>query len=187
LTTFVLVIFQGLAEGIAIGFIAGALLFIHRMAQAVEIEHPLPMAEMDVPDSSRENGRAPYDPALATQSGTVVMRISGAFFFAAASSVAAALDRISEKPARYVMDFSAVPYVDSTAAASIAGFARKATSRRAEMHIVGASPAVRRVLITHGVRPPQVLFHSAMSDFNAREPARSETQPHCAVNPGHSS
>ena len=167
LTTFVLVIFQGLAEGIAIGFIAGALLFIHRMAQAVEVEHPDQATGADVADSVREHGRTAYDPSAAIESGTVVLRISGAFFFAAASSVAAALDRIGERPQRYVLDFSAVPYIDSTAAASIAGFVRKAAGRHAGTHIVGASPAVRRVLVTHGVRAPQALFHSTMDDFHA--------------------
>ena len=69
---------------------------------------------------------------LATDPDMLVYRISGAFFFGAAASVAAALDRIGEHPKAYVIDFSAVPVIDSTAAATIAGFARKATRGKAK-------------------------------------------------------
>ena len=37
LATFLLVVFRDLTEGILIGFGLGALLFLHRMAQAVEV------------------------------------------------------------------------------------------------------------------------------------------------------
>ena len=75
---------------------------------------------------SASAGRTPYDPALATDRDVVVYRISGAFFFGAAAAVGAALDRIGEHPKAYVIDVSAVPVLDSTAAATIEGFARKA-------------------------------------------------------------
>ncbi|MGE3968981.1 MAG: SulP family inorganic anion transporter, partial [Dongiaceae bacterium] len=119
LATFLLVVFRDLTEGILVGFGLGTLLFLHRMAQAVEVERPLPVIAPDAADSANGNGRPPYDASLASDPDIVVYRISGAFFFGAAASVAAAIDRIGEQPKAYVVDFSAVPIVDSTAAATI--------------------------------------------------------------------
>jgi SulP family sulfate permease len=163
LATFLLVVFRDLTEGILVGFGLGALMFLHRMAQAVEIESQQSIIEEDVPDTAN-GGRKPYDVSLATDPDVIVYRISGAFFFGAAASVAAALERIGEHPKAYVIDFSAVPIIDSTAAATIEGFARKARRHRAAVYVAGARPAIRRVLLTHGVRPPQVRFKSTLAD-----------------------
>jgi len=162
LATLLLVIFRDLTEGILVGFGIGALLFLHRMAQAVEIERPQPMAEADLAGGDEE-GRTPYDVALATNPDIVVYRISGAFFFGAAASVAAALDRIGERPKAYVIDFSAVSLLDSTAAATIEGFVRKAHRQGAIVYVAGARSAVRRTLLTHGARPPHARYRSTLS------------------------
>lgn len=175
LATFLLVVFRDLTEGIMAGFILGVLLFLHRMAQAVEVERDLPFVAGDVADTTREEGRQPYDAALATDRDVVVYRISGAFFFGAAASVAAALDRIATSPRAYVIDFSAVPFLDSTAAATTEGFVRKAHRAGAEVYIAGARRPIRRVLLTHGVRPPRVRFRSTLADAVAAAHGRVES------------
>ncbi|MEJ0095458.1 MAG: SulP family inorganic anion transporter [Methylocella sp.] len=163
LATFLLVVFRDLTEGILIGFAIGALLFLHRMARAVEIEGAQPLFEEDMADAIGD-GRKPYDAALATDPDIVVYRISGAFFFGAAASVEAALDSIGEHPKAYVIDFSAVPMIDSTAAATIGGFARRARRHGSAIYLAGARPAIRRVLMTHGLRPPLVRFKNKLAD-----------------------
>jgi SulP family sulfate permease len=173
--TFLLVVFRDLTEGIVVGFALGALLFLHRMAQAVEIESSQPVVARDLADESN-GGRRHYDAAMATDSDVVVYRISGAFFFGAAATVAMALDRIGEHPKAYVIDFSAVPILDSTAAATIEGIVRKARRQEARVYIAGARPQVRRVLLTHGVRPPQVRFKATIDDAVASAHARLAAQ-----------
>lgn len=163
LATFLLVVFRDLTEGILAGFGIGALLFLHRMAQAVEIESARPIVEEDRPDTENGNGRTPYDAEIVTDPNVIVYRISGAFFFGAAATVAAALDRIGEHPKAYIIDFSAVSIVDSTAAATIEGFVRKAKRRGASVYIAGARPVIRRMLLTHGVRPPRVRFKATLA------------------------
>lgn len=148
LATFGLVVFRDLTEGILVGFGLGVLLFLHRMAQAVQVDRP----------DTGNGDRRPYESALATDRNVVVYKISGAFFFGAAAGVAAALDRIGEHPKAYVVDFSAVPVIDSTAAATIEGFARKARRQGATVTIAGARRPVLRALLIHGVRPPLVRF-----------------------------
>jgi SulP family sulfate permease len=164
LATFLLVVFRDLTEGILVGFGLGALLFLHRMAQSVQVESGRPMVEPDLPDGANGERRPAYDPGLASDPDIIIYRISGAFFFGAAAAVAAALDRIGEHPKVYVIDFSAVPVIDSTAAATIEGFARKARRHAAYVEIAGARPAVERVLLAHGVRPPQVRFNANLDE-----------------------
>jgi SulP family sulfate permease len=164
LATFLLVVFRDLTEGILAGFGLGALLFLHRMAGAVAVDLPSGMAEADIADAPPGAGRDAYDVALATDPDIVVYRISGAFFFGSAAAVGAALDRIGTLPKAYVVDFSAVPIIDSSAAATIAGFARKSRKQGAALYISGASGSVRRSLMLQGVRPPDVRFKSRLAD-----------------------
>jgi SulP family sulfate permease len=159
LATFLLVVLKDLTTGILVGFGLGALLFLHRLAQAVSVE-----AEQDLPDKLPGADRTPYDPALATNRDVAVYRISGAFFFGAAASVAAALDRIGQHPKVHVIDFSAVPVIDSTAVATIDGFIRKTERNGARVIISGAAPSVERALGMHGVRPPRVEFRPSVPE-----------------------
>ncbi|SFK39610.1 SulP family inorganic anion transporter [Methylocapsa palsarum] len=157
LATFFLTIFRDLTEGILVGFGLGALLFINRMAESVEIQAGRPIA---LPDEADADTNAHYDPALAADPAIQVYRISGAFFFGAAANVGAALDEIALRPKALIIDFSQAPVIDSTAAATLEGSIRKAARRGTAVYICGASRAVRRDLMIHGVRPPLVKFRS---------------------------
>jgi sulfate permease, SulP family len=179
LTTFLLVIFRDLTEGILVGFGIGALLFLHRMAQTVDVENARPLIDEDTPDSANGNGRKPYDVGLATDPDVAVHRISGAFFFGAAANVGAALDRIGEHPKAYVIDFSAVPVLDSTGATTIEGFVHKTHRRGALVYIVGARAPIRRTLLIHGVRQPYVRFSNDLAE--AVSAAHSRISRHGAV------
>jgi sulfate permease, SulP family len=166
--TFLLVIFRDLTEGILVGFGMGALLFIHRMSQAIEIERPAP----SVAPGDNSDGDV-FDPAMATDPDIIVYRLTGAFFFGAAAAVGTALDRLGEQPKAYIIDLSSVPVLDSTAAATVQGFARKAQRRGALLYVVGARPPIRRTLHNHGVLPPLVRFRPTIADAIAA--ARQET------------
>ena len=173
LVTFALVVFRDLMEGIVVGFALGSVLFIDRMAKAVAVEGGPPTIRGDVADDAN-GAREAYDAALAADPDTVVYRISGAFFFGAASSVGAVLDRISGRHRNFVLDCSGVPFLDSTAANVLEGAARKAARAGVRFFITGASPQIRRMLFTHGVRPPQVTFEATVAD--ALEQLRQEIQ-----------
>ncbi|ABQ67008.1 sulphate transporter [Rhizorhabdus wittichii RW1] len=162
--TFLFVVFRDLTTGILVGFGLGALLFLHRMAQAVEVESGRPVVAADVADDGTADGDRPrYDAALSADPSIMVCRISGAFFFGAAATVGAALDGVGGgQPRAYVVDFSDVPLLDSTAAATIAGLARKAARQDALLYLTGTRPAIRRVLFAHGVRPPHARFKATI-------------------------
>jgi len=154
--TFLLVVFRDLTEGIVVGFVLGALLFIHRMSTAVSVEE-------DKPDST--NGRRkPYDPHEADDPNTVIYRISGAFFFGTASMVSSVLDRIADQRRNFILDFSGAPLIDSTAANVVEGAVRKAHKKDVRVIITGASANVRRLLIANGVRQPLVEFYPSIDE-----------------------
>lgn len=174
LVTFLLVIFVDLSTGIVAGFVVSALLFLHRMAQSVAIETGMPMMEEDRADTVNGNGRKPYDAVPAMDPDVVVVRISGAFFFGAAAAVGAALDRVGVAPKTYVVDLSAVSLLDSTGAATLEGFVRKANRQGVAVFIVGATRAVRRTLLIHGIKRPRVRFAASVSEAVAAGHARAE-------------
>jgi SulP family sulfate permease len=183
LATFLLTIFRDLTEGIVVGFALGAVLFINRMAEMTGIEDGTPLVAADQADN--DDGRTPYDPKLAVDPDVLVYRITGAFFFGAASAIGAVLDGIADKRKAFVVDFAAVPFLDSTAANAMGRVAAKAGRQGIRLFITGASPAVRRALLTHGVSPPRARYREtiarAVADIKetAGKPADHE---HAAAN-----
>lgn len=161
LTTFLLTIFRDLTEAIVVGFALGSVLFIHRMSQATAIESRGPFVTEDRPDFAN-GGRTPYDEAVASDPAVVVYRISGVFFFGAAAALGSVLDRIAETHRTLVLDLSAVPFIDSTAANTIEGLAQKMRRRGVKMVVSGASRDVRRDLFVNGVKPPLVRFERSI-------------------------
>src|SRR4051794_11360430 len=159
LATFLLTIFRDLTEGILVGFALGAVLFIHRMAEMTGVEAAVPEDEAD--DSNGE--RKPYDAGLATDRDVMVYRISGAFFFGAASSVGTVLDSIADARKAFVVDLAAVPFLDSTAANAMNRVASRARQRGITLFITGASSPVKRALLTHGARATGVKFRETIA------------------------
>ena len=170
LATFLLTVFRDLTEGIIVGFALGAVLFIHRMAEATGIEAEAPLVAEDQADGATRD-RIRYDPDLATNPDVVVYRITGALFFGAASTVGSVLDRIADQRRAFVVDLSAVPFLDSTAANTLAGAARKAARRDVRFFVTGASAGVRRTLLAHGLTAPAVQYRSHVADAVAEATA----------------
>jgi SulP family sulfate permease len=166
LATFLLTIFEDLTLGISAGVTLGAFLFLHRTAEAIEVQEGVAFRNDDEADTPRA-----YDAAVSADPDFMVYKISGAFFFGATSTVNAALDRLGRYPRVFVFDFSDVPLVDSTAARALEAFVHKLHRHRALVYIVGTRPGVRRVLIASGLRKPYVRYRSSVAD--AREPLRT--------------
>ena len=161
LATFLLTIFRDLTEAIVIGFALGSVLFIHRMSKATAIVSQMPFVAEDVADST-DGGRQPYDKATATDPDVVVYRITGAFFFGAAASIGSVLDRISDTHRALIIDFSAVPFVDSTAANTIESLAKKARRLKIDIMLTGTSHELRHELFLNGVKPPLVRYDATI-------------------------
>jgi SulP family sulfate permease len=147
LVTFLLVVFRDLTEGIIAGAAIGGAVFIRRMSDAVQVE-PL----------------GPEQPVTEQSSDVVVYRLRGAFFFGAAATLGAVLDRIAEHPRAFVVDFSDVPFVDSSGARSFEMLAGKMARKGGILVLTGAIPEVRRVLLAQGLREPHVAWRGTVAD-----------------------
>lgn len=136
-TTFLLTVLRDLTEAIVVGFALGSVLFIHRMSRATGIEARSPLVGEDVPD------------ALAP---------------GAAASIGSVLDRISDAHRALVVDFSAVPFLDSTGAHVVEGLSRKAARAGVRLFLAGADVEARRVLLAQGLRAPEVSYAATVED-----------------------
>ncbi|MER9233735.1 SulP family inorganic anion transporter [Mesorhizobium sp. M0622] len=163
MTTFLIVIFRDLTEGIVVGFALGSILFVDRMAKSIAVEADQSLVQEDVADRA-----SAYDSSEASDADTVVYRISGAFFFGAASTVGTVLDRIADQRKNFILDCSAVPFFDSTAANVIEGAAHKGSRAGVRFIIAGASPQIRRMLINHGLKRPLVTYAASIKDAQAQ-------------------
>ncbi|WP_075215895.1 SulP family inorganic anion transporter [Mongoliimonas terrestris] len=151
--TFLLTVFTDLTVGIAFGVVTAAVLFVHEMAEAVEVETHEQLIEEDRPDSAA--GGAVEGTSLPAD--VVVYRIRGPFFFGAAQRVTAVLDRIGETPGRLLLDLSGVPFIDSTGAAALKTLVHRAKASGTRLFVVGPSPLVEahldRLGLTQTVLP----------------------------------
>jgi len=163
--TFFLTIFRDLTEAIIVGVALGSLLFIQRMSRMTAIYRDIPLVGRDEADMARS--RDARDETVTADPDIVVYRITGALFFGATASIGSVLDRIDDHHKALIVDFSAVPFLDSTGAHMIEGLARKARSRKVELWLTGTSRPMRRELVMHGLKRP--LVHHAVSVERALE------------------
>lgn len=160
LATFLLTVFVDLPTAIAVGVVAGSFLFLQRMAEAVEVKGGAAMIDdrADADDASPTDGM---------KGDVFVFRISGALFFGATVGVSTILDRIGAHPRVFILDFSAVPMIDSTGARSLHGFVHKLQRSGTNIYFSGAGEGVRRSLISAGLKPPDVLFSESIESAQA--------------------
>lgn len=157
MATFLLTLFRDLTTGILVGFALGTLLFMHRMSRSLTVEQRLPFGVDDQADGLPQD-REPYDTTATVPADVLVYRLSGAFFFGSASTVASVLDRIADRPRSMILDFSGVPFLDATAGKVIATASETAARQGVKLVIAGAGHEVVASLRASGVDSPAVRF-----------------------------
>ncbi|MBU2581579.1 MAG: SulP family inorganic anion transporter [Alphaproteobacteria bacterium] len=164
--TFFLTIFRELTEAIVVGFALGSVLFIHRMSKTTAVARHTPFVGRDQADTAHPRGT--YDEEVAANPEVVVYRITGALFFGATASIGSVLDRIQDSHKALIVDFSAVPFLDSTGANMIEGLAHKAHKHGVELWLTSASRDIRRVFVTHGLKRPLVRYAATIDEALAK-------------------
>ncbi|TJW51136.1 MAG: SulP family inorganic anion transporter [Mesorhizobium sp.] len=156
--TFFLTVFRDLTEAIVVGFALGSVLFIHRMSRTTAVASPF--VGRDEADAAHP--REAYNESAAANPDVVVYRITGVLFFGATASIGSVLDRIQDRNKALIVDFSAVPFLDSTGANMIESLAHKTHRHGVTLWLTGASRDIRRVLLTHGLKKPFVRYASTV-------------------------
>jgi sulfate permease, SulP family len=126
--TLALTVFRDLTEAIVVGTALGAIYFLRRMSK---------LSAANIREGSAD-GPHPE--------GTVVIALTGAYFFGSAPIIESVLDRIATKPRHLVLDLSAVPILDPTGAHALSGFATRALRQGIAVTIAGASAVDERAL-----------------------------------------
>ncbi len=72
------------------------------------------------------------------------------------------LERIGDTHKALIVDFAAVPFVDSTAANTIQGLERSASKHGVKLYLTGTSPQLRRDLTALGVAPSRVRYKASI-------------------------
>lgn len=160
--TFFLTIFRDLTEAIVTGFALGSVLFIHRMSRTTDVTTDGAFVSRDEADTAHPRGE--YDEERAADPDVVIYRITGALFFGAAASIGSVLDRIQVSHKALIIDFSSVPFLDSTGANMIEGLAQKAQKQGVAVWLTGASRDIQRVFVTHGLKRPLVHYAATVEE-----------------------
>lgn len=157
LATFLLVVFRDLTEGIVVGFALGGLVFIRRMSEAAQVE---PAGDAIIP------------PEVAADENRVTYRLRGPYFFGAAARLGSVLDRIADHPRAFVVDFTDVPFIDSSGARSFELLANKVARKGGILYLVGVRPGVRQSLMAQGANEPLVRFVTDRVEVDLAEAKR---------------
>ena len=92
--------------------------------------------------------------------------------------IGSVLDRIQDGYKALIVDFSAVPFLDSTGTNMIEGLARKAHERGIALWLTGANRDIVRLFLEHGLKKPLVKYVStvegAISSFRNGDTAKRE-------------
>ena len=160
--TFLLTIFRDLTEAIVVGFALGSVLFIHRMGRTTDVATDSAFVGRDEADAAHPRGE--YNEKQAANPDTVIYRIIGALFFGATASIGSVLDRIQDNHKTLIVDFSSVPFLDSTGANMIEGLAHKAQKQGVALWLTGATRDIQRVFVTHGLKRPLVHYAATVDE-----------------------
>jgi SulP family sulfate permease len=133
-------VFVDLVVAVNVGVILAALLFMRRMADAVQVEqqdatvHP-----------STENSAAPAG------NGYVIYSIEGPFFFGAAAKLERTLQHIQRPATTLILRMGNVPFVDATGIFALEEIITDFQKHGANVVLAEVRPNVRQKLVRSGV------------------------------------
>ncbi len=145
-TTFVLTLITDLTTAIEVGVILAALLFMQRMANAVEISTKAKMIDEDVDDFTRSEES--YEGRGGIPEDVEVLRINGPFFFGAATRLGEVLDNLRAPPKAVILRMGNVPFIDASGAAALEKFIDDAARRGTRTILSNVQADVFRVIET---------------------------------------
>ena len=152
LLTFALTVLVDLTVAIEVGVVLAAVLFMHRMTEAVQLQVRSPLIARDQADAgSSEVETAALHEQLPP--GVEVFEMRGPFFFGVANMLADTLDRIGRPPKVFVLVLREVPMIDATGVGALKDFAERCARHQTQLILVDLQPLTRQTLESMGVLP----------------------------------
>ena len=163
LTTFALTLFTDLTIAIPIGFVLALVLFMKRMADAVDINPLLSVKP--------ENGGLLENEALSA--GTIqVFEISGPLFFGSVGQFVNIFPYIRDDHSQIIFRMRYVPIIDSSGLKRLGEIVRDLEKRGIQLYITGADEKIRLKLEKHHILPRDHFFadfEEALRRLNDRQ------------------
>jgi SulP family sulfate permease len=168
--TFLLTVLVDLSFAIGVGVVLASFIFMDRMARAVEAETGVTLIEGDAEEGAPDSDSAVERNALPP--GVESFRLSGPFFFGAASHFEGLLGRTGGRPKVIILRMEEVPLIDATGAIILKKFFRTARAQRMRVILAGVRPAPARVLRTMQIEVLQAPnFPAALEMARSLAPA----------------
>ncbi|MEQ8355899.1 MAG: SulP family inorganic anion transporter [Kiloniellaceae bacterium] len=147
LVTFALTVMVDLTVAIEVGVVMAAVLFMHRMAQVVQVETGIGFLQGDVDDAQL--------PALdygfqTLPEGVEMFSLRGPLFFGAARGLRDALEVMPVLPRVFILRMRNVPMIDSSGVAALSDFMRRCRARGVAVIVTGIRPQPKEVLARMG-------------------------------------
>lgn len=158
--TFALTVLTDLVVAVNTGVVLSALVFMRRMAQSVSVEEQSTESLSAEADAAR--WRLPRD--------TLVYRIDGPVFFAAAEKLEATLRHSQSRPATLVLRLGRMPFIDATGVAALEKIIADFAAHGTRVSLCEVMPNVRQKLERAGTlsRLGAGAVYASLADF-ARE------------------
>jgi SulP family sulfate permease len=138
LITFGLTVLVDLTVAIAVGVTLASLLFMARMAEAVEVGPGGPSdIDLDAEDRHQRDDLPP---------GVEVFRIAGPFFFGVAGELLDTLRRLGQSPRVIILRLRLMPLLDASGAQALEEFVEQARIAGAKVILSGVQPQPRSML-----------------------------------------
>ena len=150
LLTFVLTVLVDLTVAIEVGVVLAAILFMHRMAEAVAIQSHTHLLEHDVDDFNRPADEVHIRRA-SLPAGVEAFELRGPFFFGVANRLGDVLDRIGPPPRAFILVMREVPLVDATGVSALREFTARCRRDDTRVVLAGLVPSVEQTLREMGV------------------------------------
>jgi sulfate permease, SulP family len=147
IATFLLTVLVDLTVAIEVGVVLAAILFMHRMSEAMMVQKGIDYLQSDVDDALNPELDYSY---LTLPQGAEMLSLRGPLFFGAARRLGDALDRLASRPQVFILRTSNVPIIDSTGVAALSDFMRRCRALGITVIISGLRPQPREVLAKMG-------------------------------------
>ena len=149
LVTFGLTVLVDLTVAIEVGVVLAAVLFMHRMSEAVEVQADLHLVEEDVSDESPRDFQPMREYDLPP--GVAASLIRGPFFFGVAMRLGETLERIGAPPTVLIVRLRAVPIIDATGVSALETMLDRCDKNGTKVIVTALQPQPARILEDMGV------------------------------------
>jgi sulfate permease, SulP family len=149
LLTFALTVMIDLTVAISVGVVLAAMLFMHRMAEAVAIQSHSAMIERDQDDYKLD--QEAYTRRLRLPKGVEVFELRGPLFFGVANRLNDVLDRMGPMPRAFILILRDVPLIDATGVSALEEFLTRCKRSDTTVFLAEMTAPVKSLLASMGV------------------------------------